>query len=161
YNELYKKALPGALNLLLVETDGLPNSVVYNWWNGNSYGISATSNCLDSNGLTRAAGGWASAGSGRQWSSGQSMNTGGTGYMADVPAGAVGVVATSDPPGQSFTVLRNPVQAGHSGNNNSVSITTAAPGCKFSGGTSGSMSDFAWLPATDVYGNSVYPSTAY
>ena len=81
--------------------------------------------------------------------------------MADVPAGTIGVVATSDPPGQSFSVLQNPVQAGHSAANNSVKITTAAAGCNFSLGSSSSMADFAWLPSSDIYGNSVNPATAY
>src|SRR5665213_3278241 len=58
YNELYKKALPGALNLVLVETDGLPNTLVFNWQDGNTYGISASSGCADANGRTRGGGGW-------------------------------------------------------------------------------------------------------
>ena len=161
YNELYKKALPGALNLLVVETDGLPNTTVFNWWDGTSYGISPSSGCKDAGGKTPAGGGWAAAGSGRQWYGGQSMNTGGTGYMADIPAGTIGALATSDPPSQSFTALFNPSQTGQSSSNNNVMIAGAAPGCKFAGGSSGSTSDFSWLPSADAYGNSVAPVGAY
>ena len=161
YNELYKKALPGALNLMVVETDGLPNTTVFNWWDGASYGISPTSGCQDGSGQTSAGGGWALAGTGRQWFGGQSMNTGGTGYMSNIPAGTIGAFSTSDPPAQNFSVLHNPSQAGHSSPNNSVMIGGAAPGCKFAGGSSGNISDFAWLPSSDVYGNSVNPPAAY
>jgi Flp pilus assembly protein TadG len=160
YNELYKKALPGALNLLVVETDGLPNTTVFNWKNGNTYGISGSSGCADANGKTTAAGGW-TGGSGRQWYGGHSMNTGGTGYMADIPAGTIGAVGTSDPPAKNFTVLFNPNQTGQASSNNNVMIGGSAPGCKFAGGSSGSVADFAWLPSTDVYGNSVSPTGAY
>lgn len=161
YNELYKKALPGALNLMVVETDGLPNTMVFNWWDGTSYGISPTSTCTDANGKTRLLGGWSGAGIGRQWFGGQSLNTGGTGYMANIPAGTIGAFNAADPPGNSFSVLYNPIQAGHAAANNSVSIAGTAPGCKFVGGASGNISDFDWLPSTDVYGNSVAPGTAY
>ena len=161
YNELYKKALPGALNLLVVETDGLPNTTVFNWWDGTRYGIASASGCQDTRGKVVAGGGWGAGGTGRQWYAGQSMNTGGTGYMADIPAGTIGAVGTSDPPSHSFTVLFNPNQTGQSSSNNTVMIGGAAPGCTFVGGSSGSVSDFAWMPSTDVYGNSVDPSTAY
>jgi len=160
YNELYKKNLPGALNLLVVETDGLPNTAVYNWKDGNTYGISAASGCTDANGKTAAIGSW-TGNSGRQWYGGQSMNSGGTGYMADIPAGTIGAFATGDPPSQNFTVLFNPNQLGQSSSNNSVQIAGNAPGCRFAGGQSGNISDFAWLPNTDVYGNSVSPNNAY
>jgi len=160
YNELYKKALPGALNLLVVETDGLPNTMVFNWRDGSTYGISGSSSCTDASGKTPAAGGW-TAGNGRQWFGGQSMNSGGTGYMADIPAGTIGAFNASDPPSQSFSVLYNPIQAGHDNTNNSIEIAGTAPGCKFSGGSSGNISDFAWLPSADVYGNSVLPVGAY
>ncbi len=160
YNELYKKALPGALNLLLVETDGLPNTLVFNWQQGSTYGISNTSACLDANNKAKGSGGW-SSGTGRQWFSGQSMNTGGTGYMPDIPAGTIGAFNTADPPGQSFSVLYNPMQPTHANSNNSVTITSSAPGCTFASRASGSITDFAWLPSTDVYGNSVSPTGAY
>jgi hypothetical protein len=160
YNELYKIALPGALNLLLIETDGLPNTVVFNWQQGSTYGISNTSGCLDATGRTKGGGGW-STGTGRQWFSGQSMNTGGTGYMGDIPAGTIGGFNTADPPAQGFSVLYNPIQPTHANSNNSVPISTTAPGCVFANRPSGSTADFAWLPGTDVYGNSVSPVGAY
>ena len=160
HNELYKKSLPGALNLLVVETDGLPNTLVYNWQAGTTYGISASSGCQDANGRTSAGGGWTN-GSGRQWFAGQSMNSGAPGYMADIPAGTIGAFNASDPPSHSFSVLYNPIQTSHANSNNSVTITGTAPGCRFASGSSGSISDFAWLPSADVYGNSVAPAGAY
>jgi Flp pilus assembly protein TadG len=160
YNELYKKSLPGALNLLVVETDGLPNTLVYNWQAGNTYGISASSGCQDANLRTAAGGGWTN-GSGRLWFAGQSMNSGAPGYMADIPAGAIGAFNAADPPSQSFSVLYNPIQTSDANSNNSVTITGTAPGCRFGSGASGNISDFAWLPSADVYGNSVAPVGAY
>jgi hypothetical protein len=161
YNELDKKSLVGALNILIVETDGLPNTVVYNWWDGTSYGIAPGSGCLDRNNRTAGGSGW-TAGTGRNWFSGQSMNTGGSGYMSDIPAGTIGGLYASDPgAAQSFKVLHNPIQTSDTTTNNTVMITSTAPGCTFAARASTSISDFAWLPGTDVYGNSVNPGTAY
>ncbi|MEI9813808.1 MAG: hypothetical protein WDO18_14685 [Acidobacteriota bacterium] len=36
YNELYKMSLPGAYNVLLVETDGLPNSLAFDFWDASA-----------------------------------------------------------------------------------------------------------------------------
>ncbi|MEQ1949345.1 MAG: vWA domain-containing protein [Bryobacteraceae bacterium] len=161
YNELYKKSLPGALNLVVVETDGLPNTAVYNWWDGASYGISATSACKDANNKTRAAGGWATASSGRQWFGGQNLSSGGSSFIPNISAGTTGSVSTSDPPARTMTVLRNPIQTSHATSNNTVNITSTAPGCTFAGGTSSSIADFAWMPSADVYGNAINPTSAY
>ena len=54
YAELYKLKLPGAFNLLLVETDGKPTAASFNWWDGAGFGIANGSNCQDSAGLTKA-----------------------------------------------------------------------------------------------------------
>ena len=32
YNEIYKMNLPGAFNVLFLETDGLPNTLTMNFW---------------------------------------------------------------------------------------------------------------------------------
>ena len=81
--------------------------------------------------------------------------------MADIPAGSIGAFNASDPPSHSFSVLYNPIQTSHANSNNSVTITGTAPGCRFASGSSGNISDFAWLPSADVYGNSVAPVGAY
>jgi len=164
YNELYKLALPGALNVVMLETDGLPNTLVYNWWDGSSAGIqqgSNGSNCTDQNGKTVAQGGWTTSASMKQWSSVYNMSNGGTGYMSNISAGAIGSFYTSDPAqGQYMVVLYNPWQTGDTTSNNSIAISGAS-GCAFSGGTVGDYSDFAWLPSQDVYGNQVNPTNAY
>jgi Flp pilus assembly protein TadG len=49
YNELYKINQPGALNVIVVETDGLPNTVTVNFWDGANAGIASSSNCVDMN----------------------------------------------------------------------------------------------------------------
>ena len=43
YNELYKANLPGAYNILLIETDGLPNTLSFNFWD--STGTDPTNRC--------------------------------------------------------------------------------------------------------------------
>lgn len=163
YNELYKMALPGALNLIVLETDGLPNTVAYNFWDGSSpAGLDATSGCTDNNGKTRAKSGWATLASMKPWTSGHSMNTGGIGYMSDIPAGAIGSFYASDP-GQSggpfHYLLYNPWQTSASNNSNSIAANGA--GGHFSSGVSSDYSDIDWLPGTDIYGNSVKPTSAY
>jgi len=164
YNELYKQSLPGALNFIMLETDGLPNTLVYNWWDGAAAGISAGSLCQDAANHTKAGGGWTTSASMRHWTTGYSMNTNGTGYMADIPAGSIVSYYTTDPSqGAGFIVLFNPWQTSASGTNNSIQISNTtnnnALGCQFNANITGTYSDFAWLPGTDVYGNSVSPAT--
>jgi hypothetical protein len=144
----------------MLETDGLPNTLAYNWWDGASAGISAGSSCQDAAGHTKAGGGWTTLASMRQWTPGYNMNNGGTGYMANIPAGAIGSFYTADPAqGTFFINLFNPWQTAANGSNNSIAVTAAAPGCQFASGTTTTYSDFSWLPGTDVYGNSVSPAT--
>jgi hypothetical protein len=85
--------------------------------------------------------------------------------MPDIPAGTIGAFNTADPPGKSFSVLYNPIQPTHANRDNSIPISsssnTTAPGCTFATAPSSSITDFAWLPGTDVYGNSVSPTGAY
>src|ERR1700691_1140746 len=47
YNQLYQIAEPGAMNIIMLETDGLPNTLIYNSWNGTAAAIQAgkSSNC--------------------------------------------------------------------------------------------------------------------
>ncbi len=175
YNELYKMALPGALNLVLFETDGLPNSLTLNFWDpsSNRPALSNASGCQDRNNRTVGAGGWNSANAPRDWiTSTYSMNTGGTGFMPDIQPGTYGVLYSGDTSAQ-FLALGEPWHAsgynyGLTGNHVPFSNT---PGCGFSSsggrggrggqGNMGNISDFAWIPATDIFGNQVNPANAY
>jgi Flp pilus assembly protein TadG len=170
YNELYKIAEPGAMNIVMLETDGLPNTLVYNYYatpgTTSTLGLNTTSNCQDATGKTWSAGGWKTTTSARQWIPSISMNTNGTGYMSDVPAGTIGAFYTSDPDqGSYIEVLYNPIQAGDSSHNasltNSVLISNA-PTCVFNNGLTETYgTDFNWLPSQDVFGNEVAPANEY
>ena len=178
YNELYKLAEPGAMNLIMLETDGLPNTLVYNYYstpgNTSTLALNAGSGCQDKNGKTIAQGGWTTSASVPSWISGISMNTNGTGYMSDVPPGAIGAFYTADPAqvaqdGPYTIVLFDPRQTSDSTDNNSIMIassgnpTPPANGCAFSNNNDQdtNYSDFHWLPSQDVFGNQVAPTNEY
>jgi Flp pilus assembly protein TadG len=168
YNELYKIAEPGAMNLIMLETDGLPNTLVYNFYATpgikSTLALSSASGCRDNNNKTYNNG-WNTSASVPTWTPKISMNTGGTGYMSDVPGGAVGAFYAADPsqgPPYYNVVLFNPQQTSDTnGTNNSTGVSNAT-GCTFQGGnTVPDYSDFKWLPLQDVFGNHVNPSNAY
>ncbi len=167
YNQLYQIAEPGAMNIIMLETDGLPNTLIYNFYTATPApgALNTTSNCQDTNNLTYKNGGWKTVATARQWISGISMNTGGAGYMSNVPAGAIGSFYSADPAqvaanGAYMIVLFDPRQTADSGNNNSIAISNA-PGCTFNGSTTTTYSDFNWLPGQDVFGNQVAPANEY
>jgi len=113
YNELYKIAEPGAMNIIMLETDGLPNALVYNFYASTpaTGALNTTSNCQNANNPTYKNGGWKTVVSARHWTPGIPMNTNGTAYMDNVPAGSIGGFYTSGPAqGSSITVLFNPSQ---------------------------------------------------
>ena len=59
YNELYKINQPGALNVIVVETDGRPNTVTMNFWDGTTAGHQVgSSSCLDTNSKSKTQGGF-------------------------------------------------------------------------------------------------------
>jgi len=158
YNELYKMNLPGALNLIVLETDGLPNTVVYHYWDGTNFALQG-SGCKDINNKTKSGGGWRSShlSDERIWMASHSMNTGGTGYMSDIPAGAYGEIYANDPSqGNGIRTLWSPW--GVNDTDITADNTTDQTGCNF--GTN-QYGDFAWLPTSDVFGNSVNPANAY
>jgi Flp pilus assembly protein TadG len=169
YNELYKIAEPGAMNFIMLETDGLPNTLIYNYYTTpgttSTWALNTSSGCQDANGKTWNNTGWRTTTSARHWTSGIAMNSNGTGYMSDVPAGAIGAFYTADPAqvaqsGYYMIVLFNPSQTSDSGNNNSIAVSNAN-GCQFNGGTTTTYSDFNWLPLQDVFGNQVNPTNNY
>ena len=175
YNELYKISEPGAMNILMLETDGLPNTLVYNFYsapgNTNTWALTTTSGCKDATGTSWGSGGWRSNTSARGWlpangsiAAGISMNTNGSGFMADIPNSSIGAFYTADPaqgPPYFSYVLYDPRQTSDTGNSNSISVSNASS-CAFSGGiTQNYQTDFNWLPSQDVFGNQVDPGNAY
>jgi hypothetical protein len=203
FNELYKIALPGAYNTLLLETDGLPNTLLQNSYNSallttNKTNLSATSPCTDKNGKTVAQGGFNTAAAIPNWSSTQPTGGFGSGSYSFagapsgvVPSGMVHEVYSSDPSQNSgnhffyatFGTYWTPADTSSPHNYaNSVGLSTAtAPGCAFTNSTTSPGTtwyssagmyyapgltpanpppppDFAYWPATDVFGNQLSPS---
>lgn len=167
YNELYKIAEPGAMNLILLETDGLPNTLVYNFYATpgtlSTLALTTTSNCVDQNNLTYKNNGWRATSSARTWITGIPMNTNGAGYMADVPAGAIGGLYTTDPTGGTgIQALYSPTQTTDSSSRSNSVYLPNANGCQFDGAlTSMYGTDLNWLPGHDVFGNQVAPTNEY
>lgn len=167
YNELYKIAEPGAMNLIMLETDGLPNTLVYNFYATpgtiSTWALNTTSNCVDQNNLTYKKNGWRTTTSARTWITGIPMNTNGTGYMANVPAGAIGGFYTSDPAqGTYMDVMFNPSQTTDSSTNTNSLYLPNANGCLFDNTLTGTYgTDLNWLPGQDVFGNQVAPANEY
>ncbi len=167
YNELYKIAEPGAMNLIMLETDGLPNTLAYNFYQTpgtlSSFALNTASNCVDQNNRKYSNNGWRSTTSARQWITGIPMNTGGSGYMSDVPAGAIGGFYTSDPAqGTYMYALFSPTQTTDSSSNTNSVYLPNASGCLFDGALTGTYgTDLNWLPGRDVFGNQVAPSGEY
>jgi Flp pilus assembly protein TadG len=175
YNQLFQINEPGAMNIIMLETDGLPNTLIYNFYatpgTTSTWALNTTSACQDASGKTWNAGGWRTAASVPSWTSGIAMNTGGAGYMANVPTGAIGAFYSADPAqeaqnGPYMIVLFNPAQTSDSGGTNSISVTNS-PGCTFPSTTNSAKpettvySDFNWLPGQDVFGNQIAPSNEY
>jgi len=194
YNELYKLAEPGAMNIIMLETDGLPNTVVYNYYatpgTTSTWALNTSSGCQDATGKTWNQNGWRTTTSAPGWlpadgsiAAGISMNTGGTGYMSDIPNRAIGAFYTADPsqgPPYFNYVLFDPRQASDTnGSSNSIALGTNSSGnlngtvngCQFpvQQGRPGNYtytesttySDFNWLPSQDVFGNQIAPSNEY
>ena len=166
YNELYKIAEPGAMNLVMLETDGLPNTLVYNFYQTpgtlSTFALNTASACVDNNNLTYSNNGWRTTTSARQWITGIPMNTGGSGFMANVPAGSIGGFYSSDPAqGSYIDVLYNPNQTSDSSSSSNSVYLSNATGCKFANTLTQTYTDLNWLPGQDVFGNQVAPSNEY
>lgn len=166
YNEVFKMNLPGALNVIMFETDGLPNTLTLNFWDSGASvaGIRSTSNCTDRNNRKISAGGFASAAVLPSWTAGQALGSGS--YFPDIPAGIVGGVYSEDPGGTNrFLLMMKYWSTTTSGNFNSTSYipSSAATGCAFGGGQTATPppADIAWFPTTDVWGNQLNPFYGY
>jgi Flp pilus assembly protein TadG len=166
YNEVYKMNLPGALNVIMFETDGLPNTLTLNFWDSsaNLAGIKSTSSCTDKNGKKMSQSGFATAAVLPSWSPSQTLGAGS--YFSNIPAGIVGAVYSDDPGGSNqFDVM---MKYWAPGTANSFSSTTyiassTAPGCAFDSthAVSPPPADIAWFPAKDVWGNQLNPAYGY
>jgi Flp pilus assembly protein TadG len=161
YNDLYQVNQPGALNVIMFETDGLPNSLTLNFWDSvnKKTGLTSTSKCTDKNGKKLSAGGFASSSVLPSWTAGQSLGSGS--YFSDIPAGMIGGVLSDDPGGTDFYLL-TPYWTTTTGNdfNSGVYLgSSTAPGCTFDTTHSGNPppADIAWFPTTDVWGNQLSP----
>ncbi|MBZ5673787.1 MAG: VWA domain-containing protein [Acidobacteriia bacterium] len=167
YNELYKLNQPGAFNVLLLETDGLPNTLTMNFWDSttSTYALDTNSSCQDNSGKTKSGGGWANAAAAKDWPGLNGHAMGPNGFIADIPKGAIGAIYSTDPTSVngvtgSFGLMGNPW---HTSSNEGLfgNVESSVSGCAFAGsGNYNKITDIGtWLPATDVYGNSVLPST--
>jgi hypothetical protein len=163
YNEIYKTNLPGALNVILFETDGLPNTLTFNFWPSSSSpnALKSTSTCKDQNNKTLSGGGFTPATWAKRpmWTSGLSMGSGS--FFPDVPPGMVGGFYADDPNKGDYFWLLWGYAATSSGSLGTIPLS--ASGCDFNGSTSFRVSpsnqkDFSWVPSTDVYGNKLNPT---
>ena len=172
YNELYKMNLPGALNVLFLQTDGLPNTMMMNFWDStnNVAGIAAGSNCTDNSGNKVGAqnGFQTFAEVNNRWTTMPAnwLDLGTTGSFFPAITGLVSQPYGADPSqGTYFILMLNPYSAsGVTPPNFNVSQSTTAPGCAFNNSTPSYNNppytpDLAWFPATDVFGNQLNPAT--
>jgi Flp pilus assembly protein TadG len=164
YNMLYQVNLPGALNLIFLETDGLPNMLTLNFWDSTNSvaGIKSTSNCKDNSNLKISAGGFRTTASLPSWTAGRSLTSSpfssATSYLPDIPAGIVGGVTSYNP----YMLLKYFTTSKTSNFNTLgfITSTTAVPGCSFTS-TLKPDADIAWWPSTDVFGNYLNPPYTY
>lgn len=188
YQALSQAALPGALNVIMLETDGLPNTLTMNFWDStnNVPGLTANSGCTDgeTSPKTYANGGFASASQVPKWTYGLALNgsagqtngfgiTSGSyvspnatssGYYANIPAGMVYAVASSDPSSGNYfffpinywtKILANSNAPGQTTSNNYNSTGYLSDnGCE-AGGADTTPNDIGWFPTTDVFGNTL------
>lgn len=188
YQLLYQTNLPGALNVIVLETDGLPNTLAMNFWDSTNTvaGISNTSNCTDTNSKKMSNGGFASLSALPAWSPGLNFTAApfltSNSYYSNFnnSHNLIGTVASSDPGATSFwsminywtTFTQNSQSRGSSSYPYNAVVGTAspslmtnttntAPGCAFNG-TGGygksSVPDVAWFPQTDIFGDQLNPS---
>jgi hypothetical protein len=173
YQALYQTGLPGALNIIMLETDGLPNTLTMNFYDSvnNVAGLNSGSNCLDLNNKKIGGGGFSIAAKIPVWTPGLALNAAPfnttSGPYSNVPAGMIASAPSADPSGANnfFLAMNYFTNSTANDYNTNTYITTSlpspyAPGCSFPD-TGTSPTDIKWFPATDVYGNSTNPSNSY
>jgi len=148
YNEVYRTNLPGAFNILMFFTDGIPNSVTLNLQKV----MRSSSNCQDSSGKAISAGGNFLVNP-RNWTSAWTMPAGS--FFSNIGPGPIGVVAADDPSASGSYGVRQFQGFSQSNTNHGVVSSASAPGCSFPFNQSNYVNDFQLLPPTDVWGNSL------
>jgi Flp pilus assembly protein TadG len=152
YNAILAANLPGALNVVLLMTDGLPNVMTVNLEqpfpvNPAAGALKSTSACMDTRGHTLSGGGNFITYT-PSWTPGVNLSTYLPGSAFSLPAGMITAVGTYDPPTTIWGGIK------YLGTPTTVIGSTSAPGCSFSSsGRDGFKNDISWIPDTDVYGN--------
>ena len=154
YQGILATNLPGALNVLLLMTDGLPNVVTINLkqpfpGTPTAVALKSTSACRDTRGYTLSGGGNFITYT-PSWTPGLNLSTYFPGSAFSLPAGMITTVGTYDPPS---TGVWGGIK--YLGTPTTVISSTNAPGCSFSTTSSYTnfTNDISWIPDTDVYGN--------
>jgi len=172
YQLLYQTQLPGALNVLMLETDGLPNTLTMNFWDSTNLvpGLLTTSGCKDNNGnkWTGASGtGFKTAAEVPSWSGSLNMSSSpfltSSSYYSNIPAGMIAAVASADPgAGNYFFAPLQYWTTTTAGNFDSTYYLSSgshpsAPGCAQDTGVT-TPHDVGWWPAKDIFNNELNPS---
>ena len=170
YQLVYQTNLPGALNVLMLETDGLPNTVTMNFWDSTNSlpGLLSTSGCKDAEATpkTVAGGGFKTTAQVPAWTGGLVMTSTSNGflssnsYYSNIPSGMIANVSSDDPGASngfwasldyfttSYGTTAKPFNA---------FTYTGANGCTSDGDVT-RLTDIGWWPSTDVFGNSLNTS---
>jgi hypothetical protein len=150
YNELFKKNLPGALNIIMFMTDGLPNVLVVNnqtrMKNIGAAGVASA--CKDSNGRRfydpAPAGDFVA--NPPAWYPSIALG----GIFGTIPAGPIGAIGENFGVNRWYSATNNP-----SGYSQGTASSTAAPGCAFPSGAGNFKNDISGFPENDIFGNSL------
>lgn len=153
YNELYKIGLPGALNVLLLFTDGNPTAGAFDFRDGTANGILGdSSTCQDSTGksvATSASPRGHLSTNPPGWTNGWSFGTGS--FLSNVATGPIGVIYSDE--NNSGWVYP------YKSTSNTANDTAMTPsGCSTglgSGNYAYGSARINSLPNTDVFGNSL------
>ncbi len=170
YQAIEQMNLPGALNVIVLETDGLPNTLTMSFYDATNKvtGLSANNNtCTDTAGKTLKNGGFGSTAVLPPWAGGMSLTASpfGTYTGTGVPYSSISSYMTgsvySDDPGNgtSFDLMLDYYVSAEPSSSNALTLAST-PGCT-SFGDGKTPTDLAWFPATDVFGNSLNPSYGY
>jgi hypothetical protein len=146
--------LPGAFNILMFFTDGIPNSMTLNLGQSGQQVLLNTSGCQDASGRTIVQeGGYANwAANAPSWTSGWTFSSGS--FFSNIPAGPIGVIR-SDDPNSHGTYALNKFMGTSQSSAGQGSIIGSAPGCAFASNQTNYTNDFQLLPPADIYGNSL------
>ena len=148
YNTLYQTNLPGAFNILMFFTDGIPNSLTLNFKNV----MLSTSGCQDSRGNAISMGG-SFVNHPPSWTPGWNLGSGT--FVPNIPAGPIGVIASDDPTGTGSYGVRQYKGVSQSNSNHGTLTSGEAPGCSFPSNEENYVNDFQKLPPTDAWGNAL------